>query len=114
MQGHLREALGLQVGDDGLPTKGAAFDHFQHLLKLVLQQRQLEHVLCCVNLQEEQVSYVSQHTHYISCRCCIQTIPMGGTAIRWNAFANAGDQDEYECTACARPCVLAAHNASDF
>ena len=51
MQGHFGEALGLQVGDDGLAAQGTALDHLQHLLKLVLQQRQLEDILSGVNLQ---------------------------------------------------------------
>ena len=50
VQGDLWEALELEVGDDGLAAEGAVADHRQHLIKLVLQQRQLEHVLGCVHL----------------------------------------------------------------
>ena len=58
VQGNFGEALGLQVGDDGLAAQGTALDHLQHLLKLVLQQRQLEDILRGVDLHVKENSSV--------------------------------------------------------
>lgn len=86
VQGHFGEALGLQVGDDGLPTQGAPLDHLQHLLKLVLQQRQLEDILCGVDLRisnishrvkpwtrlpQERVGTTSAQCRDMPCRCAV-------------------------------------------
>ena len=47
---HLREALLLEVGYDGLAAEHGAADHGQHLVEFALQQRQLEHVLRRIHL----------------------------------------------------------------
>jgi len=56
VQRHLREALLLQVRDDGLPREPRAPDHGQHRVELPLQQRQLEHVLRRVHLQNKEAT----------------------------------------------------------
>ena len=62
MQRDLGEALGLQVGDNGLPAQLTAPDHGQHLVELALQQRQLEHVLRRVHLCAHQQPTPSDFT----------------------------------------------------
>jgi hypothetical protein len=60
VQRHLREALLLQVRDDGLARQPGAADHREHGVKLPLQQRQLEHVLGGVDLQGTNDSIEAQ------------------------------------------------------
>ena len=51
VQGDLREALLLQVGDDGLPGELRVANHRQHLVELALDEGKLEHVLRGVDLR---------------------------------------------------------------
>lgn len=60
VQGHLREALLLEVGNDGLAAQSAAANHRQHLVKFALHQRQLEDELRRVHLRQPGLS--EQHS----------------------------------------------------
>mmetsp|Transcript_4474 Transcript_4474/g.12177 ORF Transcript_4474/g.12177 Transcript_4474/m.12177 type:complete len:264 (-) Transcript_4474:1378-2169(-) len=66
VQGHFWEALLLKVADNGAATQVTALDHTDHLVVLALQQRQLEHVLCHINLDHPVLAIPVQRKHSVA------------------------------------------------
>jgi hypothetical protein len=52
----LREPLLLQISNNALPKQSGSLDNVQHFLIIVLQQRQLEPILCWIESDSTRAS----------------------------------------------------------
>ena len=66
MERHLGVALTLEVRDDGLPNETRVAHQMEHLVEPVVQQRELEAVLCAIHGEHARAAFAIQAEHLLA------------------------------------------------